>query len=153
MKFSEMPYQRVNMEELESSFKSLIERAKNAGSGEELFAIHKEQYKLVADAVTNMELAMIRHDIDTTDAFYEKERDFYDEIMPLLENLTNQYGKVLFNSPYREYMESKIGKVTFKNIFFCDFYNYMNMSLKNVVYYDSQYNIQHTPSSINKQGD
>ena len=37
MKFSEMPYKRVDIQELEASYKELIERAKNAKSGEELF--------------------------------------------------------------------------------------------------------------------
>ena len=116
MKFSEMPYKRINMEEVEKEYKSIIERTKNAKSGEEQFEIHREYYKFIEDVQTNMELAMIRHDIDTTDEFYEKESDFYDEAGPIISQYENEYGKVLYESPYREYLESKIGKVTFKNI-------------------------------------
>ena len=116
MKFSEMPYKRINMEEVEKEYKSIIERTKNAKSGEEQFEIHREYYKFIEDVQTNMELAMIRHDIDTTDEFYEKESDFYDEVGPIINQYENEYGKVLYESPYREYLESKIGKVTFKNI-------------------------------------
>ena len=116
MKFSEMPYKRINMEEVEKEYKSIIERTKNAKSGEEQFEIHREYYKFIEDVQTNMELAMIRHDIDTTDEFYEKESDFYDEVGPIISQYENEYGKVLYESPYREYLESKIGKVTFKNI-------------------------------------
>ena len=116
MKFSEMPYKRIDMEEVEKEYKSIIERTKNAKSGEEQFEIHREYYKFTADVQTSMELAMIRHDIDTTDEFYEKESDFYDEVGPIISQYENEYGKVLYDSPYRDYLESKIGKVTFKNI-------------------------------------
>ena len=116
MKFSEMPYTRVDMNKVEETYKDLIERAKNAKSGEELFAIHQERYQFMGDVATNMTLAHIRHDIDTADEFYTAENDYYDEVGPLLENYDNMYSKVLFESPHREYMESKIGKVPFKNI-------------------------------------
>ena len=116
MKFSEMPYTRVDMNKVEEAYKDLIERARNAKSGEELFAIHQERYQFMGDVATNMTLAHIRHDIDTADEFYTAENDYYDEVGPLLENYDNMYSKVLFESPYREYMESKIGKVPFKNI-------------------------------------
>lgn len=116
MKFSEMPYKRIDMDQVEKKFKDIIERAKNAKSGEEQFEIHKEYYALNDDIQTNMTLAYIRHDIDTTDEFYEKEQSFYDEVMPIINNYETTYGKILYESPYREYMESKIGKVPFKNI-------------------------------------
>ena len=116
MKFSEMPYTRVDMNKVEETYKDLIERAKNAKSGEELFAVHQERYQFMGDVATNMTLAHIRHDIDTADEFYTAENDYYDEVGPLLENYDNMYSKVLFESPHRAYMESKIGKVPFKNI-------------------------------------
>lgn len=116
MKFSEMPYTRVNMDEVKDFYEKLIERAKTAESGEELFAQHQEYYKFNSEMQTNITLANIRHDIDTTDEFYTKENDFYDEIMPIIENYENKYAKVLYESPHRAYMEEKIGKVTFKNI-------------------------------------
>ena len=111
-----MPYTRVDMEKVEVFFKNLIDRAKNAESGEELFQIHKERYKFIGDVSTNITLAQIRHDIDTTDEFYTQENDYYDEVGPLLENYENMYSKVLYESPYRAYMEEKLGKVPFKNI-------------------------------------
>lgn len=116
MKFSEMPYTRVDMNKVEETYKDLIARAKNAKSGEELFAVHQERYQFMGDVATNMTLAHIRHDIDTSDEFYTAENDYYDEVSPLLENYDNMYSKILFESPHRAYMESKIGKVPFKNI-------------------------------------
>lgn len=116
MKFSEMPYKRIDMDEVKKTYRDIIDRTKVAGSGEEQFEIHREYYKFMDDIRTSMELAMIRHDIDTTDEFYEKESDFYDEVTPIINQYENEYGQVLYDSPYREYLESKIGRVTFKNI-------------------------------------
>ena len=116
MKFSEMPYERIDMEEVKKTYRDIIDRTKAAASGEEQFEIHREYYKFSDNIRTSMELAMIRHDIDTTDEFYEKESDFYDEVTPIISQYENEYGKVLYDSPYRDYLESKIGKVTFKNI-------------------------------------
>lgn len=116
MKFSEMPYKRIDMEEVERRYKDIIERTRNASSGAEQFEIHKEYYKFIGDVRTNMTLAFVRHDIDTTDEFYEKEQAFYDEAGPIISNYETEYGKVLYESPYREELEQKIGKVPFKNI-------------------------------------
>ena len=116
MKFSEMPYQRVNLEETERRYQELIEKQKSASSGEEQFAIHQEYYKFTDEIYTYLTLAYIRHDIDTTDEFYAGEKEYYDEIEPVLDKYRVEYKRVLFESPYRSYMEEKIGKVTFKNM-------------------------------------
>lgn len=116
MKFSEMPYKRIDMKEVEAAFRDIIERTKNASSGEEQFEIHREYYRFIGDVETNMTIACIRHDIDTTDEFYEKENDFYDEVMPLIQNLETEYSRVLYESPYRDVLEQKLGSVMFKNI-------------------------------------
>ncbi len=116
MKFSEMPYTRVNMEEVSRQYEDIIARTKAAGSGAEQFDIHREYYHFTNDMMTNMVLASIRHGIDTTDAFYEQENDYYDEIMPLIQNYENTYAKVLYESPYRAELEEKLGPVFFKNV-------------------------------------
>ena len=116
MKFTEMPYTRVDLEEVKEAYSKLMERVKAASSGEEQFEVHKDYYKLIEDVKTNITLAQVRHSIDTTDPFYEKENDFYDEVLPVITGLDNEYHKLLFESPYRDVLEEKIGKVAFKNI-------------------------------------
>ena len=66
--------------------------------------------------MTESTLAEIRHDIDMTDEFYKGEQDFYDAVMPDIQNLNVRYQKMLFHSKFRPYLEEKIGKVAFKNI-------------------------------------
>lgn len=116
MKFSEMPYERMPYETVEAEYKAIMEEFTKAQSGEEQFRIHQKQYELSDKIDTYMTIAHIRHDIDTKDEFYDKEQNYYDEISPKISNLRVEYGKLLFNSPYRDYLEEKIGHVAFKNI-------------------------------------
>lgn len=116
MKFSEMPYERVSYEEIENQYKEIIKEFQEAKSGEEQFEVHKKQYALMDKVNTYITIAQIRHDIDTKDEFYDKEQEYYDEIMPKISNLAVEYGKLMYHSPYRAYLEEKIGKVAFKNI-------------------------------------
>ncbi|MCR4833776.1 MAG: M3 family oligoendopeptidase [Butyrivibrio sp.] len=116
MKFQDMPYSRVDIDKLASEFKSLEEALDHATSGEEQFEVHKKYYELTNHAATNMTIAEIRHDIDMTDEFYSAEQDYYDEKRPVYSNMIVSYQKKLYNSPYRAYLEEKIGPVAFKNI-------------------------------------
>ncbi len=116
MKFKDMVYNRMDSNETVEKVNALIGKIKEAKSGEEVFAVHKEFYKLSSDFFTSFTLANIRHDIDTTDEFYDQENEFYDEAIPVIMNCMNEYQRALFESPYRAFMEEKIGKVVFKNI-------------------------------------
>ena len=93
-----------------------MEKSKAAKSGEEQFEIHKMFYRLNDKIQTQVTLCSIRHTIDTTDEFYEKEQNYYDEQIPEYSNLCVEYQKILFHSPYREVLEEKIGQVAFKNM-------------------------------------
>ena len=116
MKFSEMPYKRADIEEAKAEFTKLMTDFDNAKSGEEQFEVHKRYYKTVNRIFTQMTLAEIRHSIDVTDEFYSRENDYYDENGPVFQSLLVDYGKKLYNSEYRTFLEIKIGKVAFKNL-------------------------------------
>ena len=116
MKFEEMPYKRVDLEEVKQEFTQLMQEFDAAASGEEQFEVHKKYYRFSDHIQTEMTLANIRHDINMEDEFYNAENDYYDEMMPLLQNMMVQYQQKLYNSPYRSYLEEKIGSVAFKNI-------------------------------------
>lgn len=116
MKFKDMPYERVDFDKVEKEMKALMEEFDAAGSGEEQFAVHRKYYKLTGEVDTAMTIANIRYDVDTSDEFYSKEHEFYDEKEPVFRNLVLEYQKKLYASPYREYLEEKIGPVAFKNM-------------------------------------
>ena len=123
MKFSEMPYTRPDIDETKKEFEELIKELDVAKSGEEAFEVHKKFYELTGHLQTASELVLIRHDINTVDEKYNEEKKFFDEAGPVIQNLEVEYQKKLYESPYREYLEKKIGHVAFKN---------MELSMKSV---------------------
>ena len=76
MKFSEMPYRRIDMEQLKTDFAKLEADLDAAQSGEAQFGVHQRFYQIEEHAATMMTIAQIRHDIDVTDEFYAAEQDF-----------------------------------------------------------------------------
>ena len=116
MKFQDMPYKRVDFDKVKEEFGALMESFDKAKSGEEQFAVHQEYYELINRVSTQMTIAKIRFDIDTSDEFYNKEHEYYDEMEPVLNNLIVAYQKKVYDSPYRAYLEEKIGPVAFKNM-------------------------------------
>ncbi|MCM1539933.1 MAG: M3 family oligoendopeptidase [Blautia sp.] len=116
MKFQDMPYERVDFTQVEKEMKELMEAFDQAQSGEEQFEVHKRYYALTDRVSTLMTIANIRFDVDTTDEFYSKEHEYYDEQGPIYRNLALAYEKKLYDSPYRDYLERKIGPVAFKNM-------------------------------------
>lgn len=116
MKFKDMPYERIDFAKAKAELLEIMEKSKSAKNGEEQFEIHKTFYQLNDKIQTQVTLCSIRHTIDTTDEFYEKEQNYYDEQIPEYSNLCVEYQKILFYSPYRDVLEEKIGQVAFKNM-------------------------------------
>lgn len=116
MKFSEMNYRRLDLNSLKEKADAIIKEFTTAGTGAEQFEIHKKYYALKDEVATTVTIAKIRHDIDTSDEFYNKENDYYDEILPELQNIEIAYLRKVYESPFRDYLEEKIGKVAFTNM-------------------------------------
>lgn len=115
-KLSELSYERLTIESFEKEAFDIINKFDAAGSGEEQFEVHKRYYALMNKVNTAMILAGLRHHGDVSNKFYEGEQEYYDEISPKIESFKVKYKKMLFNSKYREFFESKIGQVPFKDI-------------------------------------
>ena len=108
MKFSEMPYERVECDKVKEEFLAIMEASQAAKSGEEQFEVHKKYYALMNRVMSMMTIAHIRHDGYTEDEFYKAEQEYYDQVGPELQNLVVAYSKSLYESPYRAYLEEKM---------------------------------------------
>ena len=75
MKFKDMPYQRVDFEQVEKEMRSIMEDFDRAVNGEEQFRVHERYYELTDRVHTQMTIAHIRYDVDTTDEFYDGEHE------------------------------------------------------------------------------
>ena len=110
MRFSQMPYERPNIEELQAKAEEVIrsvKEAKNAQQQLDAYRAFSDLRKKVSDMST---LAHIRNTINTEDPFYEQERVFLDENMPLIEELQYRFYKAFVSSLFRAELE-KPGKL------------------------------------------
>ncbi|MEW9503136.1 M3 family oligoendopeptidase [Jeotgalibacillus marinus] len=111
--FDQYIYKRPVFEEEKKRFEKLIVQFNNASSVEEqtdtITAINEFRNKVY----TQFNLAYIRASIDTNNEFYQKERDYFDEVQPQLTELVTNYHKALINSKWRVELEEKWGHQLF----------------------------------------
>lgn len=101
MKFSEMPYVRPDLEQVREEGTAYVQALINAADFAQADAAF-HQYSDMGDRVsTAVTLVSIRHSINTEDAFYAKEQEVLDEMMPLLQQLDAEFNKALYNSKFR----------------------------------------------------
>ncbi len=115
-KFNDITYKRVEITDYKKSMEELMKEFSAAGSGEEQFKVHEKYYELNDHMMTEYTLSSIRHSIDVTDDFYEKENDYWDAAIPEITNIQLKYSNLMYKSQFRPYLEEKIGAVAFKNI-------------------------------------
>jgi M3 family oligoendopeptidase len=114
MKFMEMPYQRPDVKEIEKQFKELIAGFNAAESADEQSDIVVSINKLRNEIDTQGQLVFVRHSIDTTDEFYKAEKDYMDEMGPVIQEYITDYYRALVNSKFRTDLEAKWGAQLFR---------------------------------------
>lgn len=114
MKFNEFKYERPNLE----SFKERTMKHLNLVATGETFDIElsaiKGMFKLQDEMATLIDLVAIRNTVDTTDVFYEKEQEFFDENTPHLQQLEQLFMKKLLESKFREELVNEFGTLIFE---------------------------------------
>ena len=114
--FSQMPYERPDMEALKEAFETAIAKLTRAAAYQEardaFFAL-QEQEKQVG---TMFSLCSVRNTIDTTDEFYEKEIKWLREANAGLIPQRKRYQEALANSPHRAAFEEEFGPQMFRLI-------------------------------------
>lgn len=113
MKFNDYKYVRPNLEEVQKDLEEQIALiGEENGLEIEVAAILKVFD--IKDAIeTSAALASIRNSLDTTDEFYEKEQEFFDENGPKLQKYENQFIKKVLNSKNKETLKEKFGELMF----------------------------------------
>ena len=113
MKFNDYKYEKINIDETKEKFSNLIKSFSEAKNLEEQTKYMDEIIKLRNHIETMETLVSIRHSIDTTDEFYDKENEYVDEISPILFGFISEFYKALVNSKFRADLEKKYGKFLF----------------------------------------
>ena len=113
MTFKEYQYNRPTIETFKENFEKLLHQFTHATSFEEQNNALAAINDLRAEFESMYNLCLIRHTIDTTDDFYEKENAFFDNSMPHYQDLEAQYYKALAASKWRKQLEKQWGSQLF----------------------------------------
>ena len=115
MRFSELPYERPDPEEVKAKAAELTGRLRNAGSYAEARAVFLEKEEVNKPVETAATLAYVRHSIDTRDDFYDGEVEFWNGFGPEMEEYEQAWIDALLDSPYRGELEAEYGDLMFVN--------------------------------------
>ena len=112
-KFSTLEYKRPDCEKMAAYATETKERIEHANSYEEVKEAMLAYDEWGKDFSTDATIASIRHTLDTTDEFYEKENEYIDTTFPTIMPQLLAVDEALMNSPFRAELEKEYGKQFF----------------------------------------
>ena len=113
MGFKDYAYERPDMTKIEADFNILLDKFVKADSFEEQDSVMEKINEIRRDFETAASLVHVRHTLDTTDEYYEKQNDYIDEISPIYEGLISKYYEALVDSKFKAELEKKWGSYIF----------------------------------------
>ena len=102
MKFKDLKYERLAYEDLKAEFEKLLGRLKAAENAKQFMEVFDEINTFRGHISSMQTLCSIRHTIDTADEFYDKENEYWDNTMPLLQVYEVDLAKTMLESPFRK---------------------------------------------------
>lgn len=115
MKFSQMAYERPDINELKKQIKGFTEKLEKSGSYKEARDTFMEFEKASKHVETMMTLASIRNSIDTRDEFYDAEMNFWNAAEPELQEFFQEWTATMLKSKFRDDFAKEFGDLMFVN--------------------------------------
>ena len=115
MKFSEMPYARVDCAEVKNELAALTAELKAAADYAAARDAFVRKDKLARHVSTQYNLAYIRHTVNTKDEFYDGEIKFWNGALPEIREAEQNWTLALLASPFRADFAGEFGEIIFTN--------------------------------------
>ncbi len=114
--FDQLQYERPDFEGLKAFYKTLTERVKNAKNYAEIRQCLMDEDEYSSHVNTMGTIAAIRHTIDTSDVFYEKEEEYYNMQYPEALPFIQAFNESLLSSPFKKDIDEEFGTQFLKAI-------------------------------------
>ncbi|HNM27454.1 MAG TPA: M3 family oligoendopeptidase, partial [Saprospiraceae bacterium] len=111
--FESFPYERPVMAGVAAQFELYLRKFEDAGTLEEQIESLQQLNRVRESFSTMYNLCYVRHTVNTADPFYEDENNYFDENLPVYEELINRLYRSLIQSPFRPELEAKFGRQLF----------------------------------------
>lgn len=106
--FSTLKYERPDFTEVEQLFEKLVKQVQEAASYEGLKELLKKAERVQNKLMTACTIASIRHTLDTTDTYYEKEDEYINNTIPTVMPKFLAFDAAVMNSPFRDDIEKGV---------------------------------------------
>jgi len=113
MKFEDFKYVRPVMETIEERFNACLDEFEKATSYQKQSELIETINSIRQGYSSMYNICHIRHTINTKNAFYEEENNFFDQNNPSISALTTRYYKLLLASPFKEELAKEWGRQLF----------------------------------------
>ena len=116
LKFSEYPFHLPNGKKISAKLEALVAELKAAKDAKQADAVVKKWNKYMSNVGTDSSVIYVLYTCHTDNKKYKKAQDICDELGPVIGNYSNQFSKLLLDSPYRKELEAKYGTYLFEKL-------------------------------------
>lgn len=110
MKFVDMKYERIDLDEIRNAYRRHIDAINNATSFDFLKREIDDLNKTRNHVETMRTLCEIRNSINTRDEYYRVENDFWDDANPHIDALNSEFYRSILSSEYLEEIKKEYGE-------------------------------------------
>lgn len=113
MQFQEYAYQHMDALSLQKQLSELAEQIQQAKTIEQVQDCIKKVDTIRRFVATQVSLVEIRHTVDTKDAYYTKEQEYLDTVLPELEKDYEKINRALLESSFLEELKQRLPETFF----------------------------------------
>lgn len=115
MGFSDYKYERIKLDPLAPEIDAIPRKILEAETEEEFLKLLKEADSFKRRLASMYNICYIRHTVDTSDEFYNKENDYYDQNLPAADEFSVRLNRAIMDSRWFDCAQKELGKVYFLN--------------------------------------
>lgn len=112
--FKDFEYVRPNLDQVKEELTKEIDIINTSNNLEEVKKAILDFNKIAGHFQTMETITSIRHSIDTTDEFYDKENEFFDENGPYISEIVDKFNSALLENKYEKELKDAFGEHLFK---------------------------------------
>ena len=109
MKYSEFEYRRTNPDQIKKQMTEIIDGFNKADNPSEQKLWMDKSKQIFSDYSTYESMAHLNFNRDTKNASYVKEKEYFDEIDPVMREISLKWTKTLIGGKFRSELEASFG--------------------------------------------
>lgn len=105
MKFKDLKYEHLDLDVVKKEYDGLLNELKECKDATSFMEVFKKTNKYRSHIQTMLTLCSIRHSIDTSDEYYDKESTYLDETIPYIQAYETTFFKIVNECPFKDELD------------------------------------------------